>query len=395
VTAPVIDQSTGPGVREPAHLQLVDQTHDLGDVLRAYRESRRLTVGEAGRLVGGSHWVWAQWERGVRPSPVYMRHIATLLGRTVEELRSLAGPDRVRRASSVGESYSHPLAQARARAGLSAAAFARTMHVSPSLVSRWEADQRVPGRHYWPRLAAALGVEIGDIERMYRETRAPSDMAYLTALRVTRVRRRMTQRQLAAAVGVDVTSVQRWEQHGRAPLRQAERIARALSVDLEVLARPTVAPRPAPRVTRPLRRLRRSRNLSTGLVAARTGVARGVLLSWERGCSTPSWGQARALARALAVPVEEVFAAAGMPTPQHLDPAGWRSEALDAILRELRMWQAMTQEQLAARLGVSPTTVRAWEGDRQRPRRAALEAFDRMLGVSPRLVDIVYPRQRV
>jgi transcriptional regulator with XRE-family HTH domain len=376
----------------PAEGSGVEGARDLPEALRAFRRGRALTVRQAGNLVGGSHWVWAQWEDGVRPSPVYLHRIAALLGLSVENARALAGPDRVRRAASVGEDYSHPLAQARVAAGLSSAEFARRLHVSASLVSRWEAGERIPSRRYWPQIAHVLGVTLEHLEQAYRDRPAPSDVSFVPSLRTVRLRRGRTQVDIAHALGVDVTSVQRWEQFGRAPHRQAQRLAEVLRVELDTLSRPSVArPTSAP-VASPLRRLRRSRNLSARLVAARAGESPSVLLSWERGANRPSWAQARALARALAAPAEDVFAAVGIASPRHLDPARWRAEDLPAILRELRMWQGWTQGQLADLLGVGSATVRAWERGRQRPRRKPLERLDRRLDVTPKLADLAYPR---
>jgi transcriptional regulator with XRE-family HTH domain len=216
----------------------------------------------------------------------------------------------------------------------------------------------------------------------------------VTGLRDARLRRRWTQLRLARAVGVDVTSVQRWEQDGRAPSRRARRLAEVLEVDLAMLARPALVRKPSAQPASPLRRLRRRRNLSSRLVAARAGITPASLLAWERGCATPSWGQARAVARALAVPAAEVFSAVGLASPRHLNPALWTADDLPEILSELRRWQGWTQQGLAELLGVGAATLRSWERGRQRPRRRALERLDELLGITPRLADVVYPRSR-
>jgi transcriptional regulator with XRE-family HTH domain len=361
----------------------------LADVLQRYRRDHGLSVREAGVLVGGSHWVWAQWEAGVVPGPAYLRRLAALLGLSPEQARAYAGPDRVRRAESVGDEGSHALARARLEAGLTAAEMARRMHVSASLVSRWEAGDRVPSRHYWPRLALVLGTDVPSVERLFAGHAAPSEVAALPGLREQRLRRGMTQAQLAAVVGVDVTSIQRWEHLRRAPARQARLLADALGTDLASLARPVLAP-PAPkREQSPLRRLRRRRHLSSRIVAGRVRVSSSALLAWERGASQPSWAQARSLARALAVPVEEVFIAVGLEPPRHLDPARWTPQSLPAVLAELRRWQGWTQEELGALVGVGSGTVRAWEQGRQRPRATPLRRLDERLGASARLSDML------
>jgi len=98
----------------------------LAEALRAFRAGRGLSIRAAGGLVGGSRGVWAKWESGVVPSPVYLRRIAGLLGLSGAEARGLAGPDRVRRPGSAGDEESPGLAQARLRAGLSALHILRT-----------------------------------------------------------------------------------------------------------------------------------------------------------------------------------------------------------------------------------------------------------------------------
>jgi transcriptional regulator with XRE-family HTH domain len=361
----------------------------LAEVLRGYRRDHGLSVREAGVLVGGSHWVWAQWEAGVVPGPAYLRRLAGLLGISPVQARAYAGPDRVRRPESVGDEGSHALARARLEAGLTAAEMARRMHVSASLVSRWEAGDRVPSRHYWPRLAQVLRADVALVEQLFAGQVAPSEVAAVPGLRAQRLRRGLTQADLADAVGADVTSIQRWEHLRRAPYRQACLLADILETDVAALSRPVLAPTVPRREQSPLRRLRRRRNLTTRVVAGRVRVSSSALLAWERGASRPSWAQARALARALAVPVEDVFAVVGLEPPRHLDPTHWTPQSLPAVLAELRRWQGWTQEDLAALVGVGSGTVRAWEQGRQRPRAAPLQRLDEQLGATARLSDML------
>jgi transcriptional regulator with XRE-family HTH domain len=373
--------------RGPRALRVVAENQSLADVLRVYRADRRLTVRAAGRLVGGSHSVWAQWESGAIPRPDYLVRIARLIDVSEAEARRLAGPDRVRKPCSVGEGYSDPLAKARFHAGLSAADFARRIHVSASLVSRWEARDRIPARHYWPRIAEVLGVSLVTVEGFYRASRAPSDVVAVPALRACRVRRGVTQVELASAVAVDVSSIQRWESRARAPYARARRLAAALGTDLDALARPVVLASARPVEVTPLRALRRRQRLGARTVATRAGVSYSVLLSWERGATRPSWAQARALSRAIDAPVDIVFRAAGLEAPRHLNPRRWQARDLPMILMELRHWHGRTQREMADIAGVTAGTVRAWERGRQRPGRRALERLDRRLGQA-RLTDL-------
>lgn len=360
----------------------------LGDTLENYRRSRGLTVRQAGALVGASHWVWAQWESGVVPSPAYLRHIAALLGVDPVEARRLAGPDRVRRPASTGDAGSTAIAQARFEAGLTASELARRVHVSLASVSRWESGERSPGRQYWPLLAAALGTDVDTVAGCFADRPAPSDVASVRALGAIRRRRGVTQRQLAQRVGVDVSTVQRWEHQGRAPRRQALAVAQLFATALEDLGRPVLVVAGPPVRISALRRLRRCRHLPVRVVASRVGVSPAALRAWERGTNQPSWTHARALARALGTTPQQVFDAAGMRPPAYLDPCRWTLADLRHILRELRQWRGMTQDELAVAVGVSTATIGAWEAGRQRPRRISLRRLDEALGSAPRLAAL-------
>lgn len=354
----------------------------LAGLLRAYRVRHGLSVRAAGRQVGGSRGVWAKWESGVVPSPAYLRRVADLLGLPVAEARQLAGPDRVRRPGSVGDEASHGLAQARLSAGLSGAEFARRLHLSASLVSRWEAGERIPARSYYPGIAQILGTDIGAVSALFRNETAPGESVPVPALRACRTRRGLTRARLAQLIEVDITTIQRWERQGRAPYQQALALAGALGAGLPALMRPVlVRPQPRPAGS-PLRRLRLHKELSPAVVAARAGVPLSSLQAWERAAARPSWAQARALARALSLPVGQVFAAAGLEPPHYLDPSRWMPQHLPAVLAELRRWQGWTQEDLAGLAGVSVSTVRAWEKGRQRPRDRALERLGQHLQAS-------------
>lgn len=372
--APQTVRTAGPALR------VVPAPRSLAGVLRDYRLEHDLSFRAAGRLLGASHWVWAQWESGSTPSPYYLHRLADLLDLTTAQARALAGPDRVRRPRSVGEEYSDGLAQARVAAGLSAADLARRVHVSAALVSRWESGERNPGAQYWPLIADALGCSAEAVAALYATRRSPRDLAVVPALRSVRALHGVTQTRLASALGVDVSSIQRWEHSGIAPYRQALRLADALDTDVDTLARPVMAVESVRPAAGPLRILRRSRLLSSRIVAARVGASRTVLLSWERGSTHPSWAQARALADALAVPVRDIFAAVGLEPPRHLNRAHWRVEDLAPVLLELRRWNGLTQQEWGDLAGVTAGTVRAWERSRHRPGRAALRRLDAQLG---------------
>lgn len=374
-----------PTVEGPRLVTSPSRQGGLGSVLSSYRTSRNLSVRRAGELVGGSHHVWAKWEAGAVPNPVYLRRLAGVLELPVSEVRRLAGPDPVRLPSTLGEEQSHPLARARLQAGLSAAEFARRLHVSPSLVSRWEDGKRLPLRRGFPAIAHVLGSDMSLVSELFGDQVAVGDWVPIPSLQVCRERRGMSRAALARLIGVEPTTAQRWERERRAPHRRAVAMAAELGVDLSALMRPAlVRARPRP-VVPPLRRIRLQRELSLRIVAGRVGVNSSSLKAWECGISQPSWAHARVLARVLKVPVSQVFAATGLDVPRHLDPARWTAGQLPAILTELRRWQGWTQRDLARVTGVSVTTVRAWEGGHRRPRPGALGRLDQHLKTSIQL----------
>lgn len=58
------------------------------------------------------------------------------------------------------------------------------------------------------------------------------------------------------------------------------------------------------------------------------------------------------------------------------------SESFGARLRRLRVTRRLSQQQLAAHLGVSVPAISAWEKDRTRPRHGRIEALGALLDVS-------------
>lgn len=360
----------------------------LAAALRAYRHARGLSMRAASALAGSSSWSWGKWESGVVPSPVYLRRLAGLLGLSLAEIRELAGPDRVRGRYSVGDDQSHPLARARLRAGLSAAEFARRLHVSPSLVSKWEAGVKLPVRRDFPAIAQVLRLGAGEVGQLFGNRLAPAEVMPAPSLRAIRERCGLSRAGLARQLGVDLSTVQRWERLGTVTGRYVPALLAALHADLPALARPVLVPpvRPAP-VTR-LRRLRERRQLSLRVVAARAGVPPSSLQAWEAGAARPGWAQARALARALKYPVAEVFEAAGLEPPRHLDASQWTAGQLPAILAELRRWRGWTRDDLAAAAGVAASTVRAWEQGTHHPRAGSLSRLDDCLRAGGRLSSL-------
>jgi transcriptional regulator with XRE-family HTH domain len=70
-------------------------------------------------------------------------------------------------------------------------------------------------------------------------------------------------------------------------------------------------------------------------------------------------------------------------------------------LRRARGARGMTQQQLAAAIGVKKQTVNAWEKGKMRPRKRRLEKLESVLGVAreflldPSPTCLPYPPERV
>lgn len=303
------------------------------------------------------------------------------MGLDEDAMRGLAGPDRVRRASSVGDKTSTSLARWRAAAGLSSAELARRIYVSEALVSRWQSGERAPARRLWPALAAVLNIDAELLAAEYNAHPAPSDLLMTTGLRRLRAARGLTQHHLAGLVHVDVSTIQRWERTGQAPVRQARRLAVALGVPASALVGRPVPPRP-PRPVTALRHMRRTRGLPAKVVAARVGVSPSALLAWERGDNQPSWYHARLLARVLQAPIGHVFTAAGLTAPKLLSCEVLSSSERGLALRELRRWHGLTAAEFARKLGVAETTIISWERGRHQPRGERLRALVALLSPS-------------
>jgi transcriptional regulator with XRE-family HTH domain len=326
-----------------------------------YRERHGLSVRDAGRRVGATHWAWRRWERGVVPSPPYLQRLAALLALPIERARGLAGPDRVRRPGAVGDAGATGLAAARTASGLTASDLARRLHVSPSCVSRWEAGERLPGARARSGIARVLGIDLGTVDALFGGRRAPSEVVLAAGLPVARRRAGLSQEAVARGLGVDDSSVRRWEREGRLPAsRMPALLALLQCADLDEWPAPGTG---LPPLRSSLRRLRVRRRMPAVVLASRLGVSPATVWAWERGTRRPNWQMARRLADVLMVPTEQIFSVLGLESPRHLNDAqrGRPDLCSPGFLRDLRQWNGMTQREFAQRLGVGRATVADWE----------------------------------
>lgn len=259
---------------------------------------------------------------------------------------------------------------------------ARTVGVHPTSILRWERRERLPGPVHIRDLAHALELDPASVAAFFDAARpSPSDAGvHGRGLRAARRAANVPVTAIAHRLGVRVATVYNWEAgRARIPDEALAALGRVLGIPADdLVARLSTAPAPAsPSPPGPLRRLRLRSRLSQERAARAAGVHRHSLSAWERGRGTPPLVVVRRLARAYGRPTSEVAAAAGVEPPALLDPRRWRSGDLPAVLRTLREWTGLTQEDLADRCGCSIATVRAWEADRATPSarlRACVEA---------------------
>jgi transcriptional regulator with XRE-family HTH domain len=285
----------------------------------------------------------------------------------------------------------------RVRRGLAPDQVAERLGVHPASVRRWERGERLPGPVHVRALADALEVETAQVSAFFDRFRRPEDPAPGVrghGLRVLRTRAEIPAVRVAQTVGVPPATVYNWESgRARLPLDHLPALADAFRLEVEVLHElltraPAVRPGPA---TTPLRRMRHRCGLSQSVVAARIGVSRHLVGSWERG-ARPPLAAVRRLASVYGQPVAVVARAAGVSPPAQLDPRTWRDGDLPAVIRVLRQWSGLTQRTLAELCACSIATVRGWERGRGVPRPGSVRCLETIFGLPPDALRATLPQ---
>jgi transcriptional regulator with XRE-family HTH domain len=326
-----------------------------------------------------AHTTLRSWEvRGVCPQPLQLRALAAVLGRDVEDVRALAGSDRVRTALTSGGAGASPLCRARLSAGLTMTQLARKVGVGPAAVSRWENGLRTPDPAVRPRPVAALRLTPDELVRALGD-RAPSraDGALLPGLGQLRRDAGLTQRAFRHELGIGATTTNVWE-HGRVrvPVTRLADVAAALGVNPEILLARASRP-PCPSVgERPLAALRRGAGLTQRELAFHLGVSVRSVVHWEAATRPVPPAVVRPLARCLRAPLAAVLAAAGLELPVLARPASWTPEQLPEVLATLRRSSGWSAAALGRRLGVAGRTVRTWETGAGTPSASAVRRLE-------------------
>jgi transcriptional regulator with XRE-family HTH domain len=299
----------------------------------------------------------------VCPQPVRMRELAAVLHRDVDEVRTLAGPDRVRTALTSGGGSASPLCRARLAAGLTMTQLAMKLGVVPSTVSRWENGVRIPAPDMWPRLAAVLRLDPSLREAVLAGNPARrSDGVRLPGLGDLRRDRGLTQRAFRTELGIGATAVISWE-HGRVrvPATRLDDVAAVLGVDRTTLLALEARDSRGRKAERPLAALRGAAGLTQRELALHLGIAVRTMAHWEAGTRPLPLGKARPLARLLRQPLPRVLKAAGLPQARVPNPHTWRPADLPQLIGVLRRSSGLSAAALGRRIGVSGWTVRSWE----------------------------------
>ena len=212
-------------------------------------------------------------------------------------------------------------------------------------------------------------------------------------LEAARKRAGLNRAQLAARLMVTEESIRRWERGGARPTPDSLiRLLAVLSLDGAEFT--TLSPAEAdapdrPEIARRLRDERSARGISQAEAGKLLGVAQATFAGWEIGRAVPDRRFLRALAEFLGLPEAETAVLVSVPVRVDVDRLSRFGKLLGGRREELQL----TREQLAARVGVMPRTVRAWELGEKTPRDHDLVRLAEALDVPVDALAVALPRR--
>jgi transcriptional regulator with XRE-family HTH domain len=171
----------------------------------------------------------------------------------------------------------------------------------------------------------------------------------------------LLQREATEQLGCDKMTIVNWERGHTTP--QVAHMARVIAFlgFNPIDAGATIAER--------LVNFRKTRGITQKAFASRIGIDQGTLGKWKRGKRKPMGLFLSAVLEAMDEKVAQSVASAVLPT----DPcftATWPIRLL-----EYRKVHGLSQEQLAAKIGVAQTTVARWESGERQPAGLRLKAL--------------------
>jgi transcriptional regulator with XRE-family HTH domain len=306
-----------------------------------------------------------------------------VVGRDLDELRSLVGPDRVRTARTSGGCSATALCRARLAVGLTMTQLASKIGVVPSTVSRWENAVRTPPAEARARLAEVLRITEQQLADMLASSPPRrSDGVRLPGLGRLRHHRGLTQREFRAAVGIGPTAANSWE-HGRVrvPADRLAAVAGALDLDVPSLVRhASRVPAERPEARR-LVTLRRRAGVSRRELAHHLCVSIRTVAHWEAGTREVPLAVVRPMARCLGCSPALVRTAAGVRLPPVPHPSTWTPDGLPEVLVALRGASGWSAAAVGRRLGVAGSVVRGWETGSTRPPASSVHRLEMIYGL--------------
>lgn len=349
----------------------------IAELVRCWRAENKLSLAQAGELLGVAHTTVRDWERGRTPRDVHLARFSTQLAQSgpsspvSRPLPTLAAPT--------------PLRMARIERGWTMRQLARRAHVCLHLLSIWERGIRRPGREHHPALSRALGMPVDKVAALfdpYPESAAAGER--LPSLRQLRLDALVSQRALAEAAGVSVTTMAAWERGvARVPRGRLDIISRTVNLSVaELIARGCVPRHYARRQFSALAQLRRQAGLTQVRAAQRLNMSARQLARIESGTRRPSTMLCHHLATLYGVPFRQVASAARLERhPLHTRDQ-WPQAPLGEILRFLRTEADLTVERTATELGVRAATLRNWESGRTSPASRYRLRFVELFGLA-------------
>jgi transcriptional regulator with XRE-family HTH domain len=342
------------------------------------RMRRQMSQRSLARALGVAPSAIGKWEKGTVPSPTCVPPLARWLGLTEEAVYDLAGPDRVRRDTTSDPRRMTPMARRRVHLRLSQSQIARRVPVSVATYSRWESGVRLPPPEMLSHLARALDMDAAALDASWPDRgREARRVGRLPGLDRVLSERGLSAEDVAKALDVDGGLARAWTQGKRAlPEGAARAIEQRLGLcildHLPQLRRRT--PPPIQPEGSPLARVRRASGLSQAQLGALVAVSGSTISVWERSGHVPP-RVLRPLTRVLRCSRQDLGGDATHPSLSN----AWHQKPLAARLRELRIFEGLSQAALARCVGVTSGTVRRWEAGMTTPSPQRLQRLEAAL----------------